>query len=60
MYTVLTAPVIALGTSLLPSAGFKTEEHTVLQLLCQSEMTLRKLVNLFKEVKAVEHWKIWF
>lgn len=60
MYTVLTAPIIALGSSFLPSAGFGTEEHTVLQLLCLSEMTLRKLINLVEEVQGVGHWKIWF
>lgn len=60
MYTVLTAPIIALGSSFLPSAGFGTEEHAVLQLLCLSEMTLRKLINLVEEVQGVGHWKIWF
>lgn len=58
MYTVLTPPIIALGSSFLPSAGFGIEKHTVLQLLCLSEMTLRKLINLVKEVQGVGHWKI--
>lgn len=60
MYTALTAPIIALGSSFVSSAVFGTEEHTVLQLLCLSEMTLKKLINLVKKMEGVGHWKIWF
>jgi len=52
MYTVLTALIIALGSSFLPSAGFGKEQHTVLHLLCLSEKALRKLTNTVKAVQG--------
>lgn len=60
MYAVFTALIRALGSSFLPSAGFGTEEHTVLYLLCLSEMALRRLTNTVKAVQEGGHQKMWF
>lgn len=60
MYSVLTALIIALGSSFLQSGGFGREEHTALSLLCCSEMALRKLTNMVKAAQGGGHWKMWF